>query len=233
MEIPEIMVVGTTHMAMNPNTVNQQQEEIKSLVESLSRFKPTKIAVEKSFLLQEELDRRYTEFQQGNLTPAYDEVEQIAFRLSALAKHTRVYPVDEVVDMSKPSLEEVFTWAKEHQPHLFKEILDVQATLKTMENDETLLETLKYINHPDYIKELQRVYMKLARVGDHQHQIGVQWLKQWHQRDLSIAANIARIAEPNDRILVLMGGDHIHLLTRFLEDSGDFSLTPALSYLKN
>jgi len=231
MSKPEVMLLGTIHMAMEPQTVNDQQDHIHTIVEAFKKFNPTKIAVEKSFLIEEELDRKYREFLSGELKPAYDEVEQIAFRLAHQLEHPRVYPVDEVVDMNTPSLNQVFEWAKEYQPELFQEILEVQSNLKKMENDEDLLHSLSYINRPDYIQELQRVYMKLAKVGDRQHQVGVQWLKQWHHRDLAVSANIARMSGPHDRILVLIGGDHLHLLNQFLTDSGDFIIQSPLPYL--
>ncbi|QAS51920.1 DUF5694 domain-containing protein [Halobacillus litoralis] len=231
MNKPEIMLVGTFHMAMDPQKVNDQQKQIQDIVHSLKKFRPTKIAVEKSFLIEEELMRKYREFLNGDLAPAYDEVEQFAFRIAHELNLPQLHPVDEIVDMDSPSLNQVFEWAKEHQPELFKEILQVQSHLKKMEKGETVLDVLRYINDPDYIKELQRIYIKLARVGDRQHQIGVQWLKQWHHRDLAIAANIARIARPNDRILVLIGSDHLHLLQGFIKDSGDFHLPSVTSYL--
>ncbi|MBN9655712.1 hypothetical protein J0K78_15670 [Halobacillus sp. GSS1] len=228
---PEILLVGTFHMSMNPEMVNEQQEEIHEIVRSLKEFKPTKITVEKPFLVEEELDRKYKAFRNNTLTPTYDEVEQFAFRLADDLDLPSIYPIDEVVDMSTPTLNQVFEWAKEHQPSLFNEIMEVQKRLKSMENNETIKSILQYVNDPEYSKELQRVYMKLARVGDRQHQVGVHWLKQWHHRDLAIAANISRISGKNDRILVLIGGDHLHLLQQFLTDSGDFKVRSASSYL--
>lgn len=231
MSKPEIILLGTFHMSMDPAKVNDQQEEIHQVVQSLKKYQPTKIAVEKSFLLEEELERKYQEYQQGQLIPAYDEVEQFAFRLAHELDMPRVHPVDEIVDMSSPTLNQVFEWAKEHQPELFREVLNVQKRLKEKEQNHTIKEILHYVNDPEYIKEMQRIYMKLTRVGDRQHQIGVQWLKQWHHRDLAIAANIARITNRQDRILVIIGGDHLHLLRQFLEDSGDYHLPHIQPYL--
>ncbi|ARI78352.1 DUF5694 domain-containing protein [Halobacillus mangrovi] len=227
-----IMLMGTFHMAMDPNKINEHQEQIQSIVHRLKEFKPTKIAVEKSFLIEEELDRKYSEFLNGNLVPAYDEVEQFAFRLASHFDHPKVYPVDEIVDMSSPSLEQVFEWTKEHQRDLFQEIMRVQRNLQTFVNDTDVYSTLQYLNDPQYSRELQRVYMKLSRVGDRQHQIGVSWLTQWHKRDLAMAANIARLANSEDRVLVLVGGDHLHLLERFLKDSGDFELQSVLPFVQ-
>ncbi|MCP3030206.1 DUF5694 domain-containing protein [Halobacillus sp. A1] len=231
MQKPSILLIGTVHLAMDPDIVNHQKDQIKKVVDALQTYEPTKIAVEKPFLIEEELDRKYNEFKDGKLLPSYDEVEQIAFPLAAHFEHQNIYPVDEVVDMSNPSLNQVFQWAKEHQPELFQEIAGVQTQLKRIEDHSTFIKSLQTINDNSYIEEMQRVYMKLTRVGDRQHQVGVKWLKQWHERDLAIAANISRMAGPGDRIIVLVGGDHLHLLRRFLNDSGDFNIESQLEYL--
>ncbi|RWZ58182.1 hypothetical protein EQV77_10400 [Halobacillus fulvus] len=231
MKKPDILLFGTFHFSMEPQAVNEQMEDILRIVKQLEAYQPTKIAVEKSFLVEEELDRKYRDFQDGKLTLTYDEVEQFAFRLAHALDHPTLYPVDEIVDMTSPSLNQVFEWAKEHQPELFTEIAAIQGKLQEMDTSTSLIERLKTINHPDYIRTLQKIYMKLTLVGDRQHQVGVSWLKQWHHRDLAIAANLARITEPEDRVLMLVGGDHLHLLRQFLHDSGDFSLSDVNDYL--
>ncbi|WP_226584991.1 DUF5694 domain-containing protein [Halobacillus litoralis] len=228
---PEIMLVGTFNMAMHPNVINNQQDAIQTVVQSLNKYHPTKIAVEKSFLIQKELDRKYKEYLNGRLVPTYDEVEQLAFPIAKELGLSGVYPIDEIVDMSSPSLNQVFEWAKEYQPGLFREILTIQSRLKKMEKGNRVQDILRYVNDPLYIQELKKIYMKLTRVGNQQHQVGVNWLKQWYHRDLAIAANISRIAEQEDRILVLIGGDHLHLLEQFILDSDDFHIQSVQPYL--
>ncbi|WP_027956134.1 DUF5694 domain-containing protein [Halobacillus kuroshimensis] len=228
---PEIMLLGTFHMAVEPEMIHKHKDELSSLTASLKEWKPTKIAVEKSFFLEEELNKRLEQFLKGEQAPAFDEVEQIAFPLAASLEQNHLYPVDEIVDMSTPSLEQVFSWAGEHQPELLNDILSIQQDVKQMEDKQTLAGYFRYINHEDYKEQLQRVYMKLTRVGDRQHQIGVHWLKQWHHRDLAMAANILRTAGPGDRVLVLVGADHLHLVEQFLQESGDVVIQDVVPYL--
>ncbi|MYL21278.1 hypothetical protein GLW04_15360 [Halobacillus litoralis] len=228
---PEIMLLGTFHMAVEPEMIHKHSDELSSITASLQEWNPTKIGVEKSFFLEEEINKRLKQFLQGEQAPAYDEVEQIAFPLAEALQQDRLYPVDEMVDMSTPSLDQVFSWAEEHQPELLKEILTIQQSVKQMEDKQTLAGYFRYINDEDYKKQLKRVYMKLTRVGDRQHQIGVHWLKQWHHRDLAMAANILRTAAPGDRILVLVGSDHLHLVERFLKESGDVTIQDVTPYL--
>jgi hypothetical protein len=49
---------------------------------------------------------------------------------------------------------------------------------------------------------------------------------------MKIFLNIARLAtSPDDRILVVIGGGHLPLLTHFAEGSGRFELVSASRYL--
>ncbi|WP_181350912.1 DUF5694 domain-containing protein [Thalassobacillus sp. CUG 92003] len=228
---PELLLCGTFHLAVNPEYVNTSQRDIQNVASTLAEFQPTKIAIEKSFFLEDEINRRYHQYLQDDYQLIYDEVDQFAFRIAKEAGLDSLSTVDENVDMANPSLNQVFEWAKEYQPSLFNEILHVQTRLKEMESGESVLAIMRYRNKPAYRQELQRIYMKLSRVGDRQHQVGVHWLKQWYHRDLAIAANIARISHPDDRTLVLIGSDHLYLLYQFLQETRDFTMHEALDYL--
>ena len=76
--------------------------------------------------------------------------------------------------------------------------------------------------------------MTLARVGDGINNIGVDWLSNyWYRRNLMIPyANISRISSTEDRILVIYGSGHMHLLTQFMKESGLYSLDSVENYLK-
>ena len=231
MNKPEIMLVGMFHMAVDPATVNDEQKEIMALKEKMEKFEPTKIAVEKSFYVEEEMNKRYQSFLKDDLQLAYDEVEQLGFRIAKTMNHPQLHSVDEIVDMTSPTLEQVFEWAKEHQPALFKDLMTSQQKLQQSITGKSTSEKLTFINSTAYHNELRRIYMKISRIGDRQHQVGVHWLKQWHQRDLAIAANISRIVKDDDRLLVLIGADHLHLLEQFLEDSQDYQLISTNQYI--
>ncbi|UOQ43821.1 DUF5694 domain-containing protein [Halobacillus salinarum] len=232
MDKPIISLLGCPHLALSPEIVNLQQEDIHSVIKSLKAFRPTKIAVEKPFLVDEELNKNYAAFLHNNGPLSYDESEQLGFRLAAHFNHSKLYPVDEPVEMSVPSLDTVFSWLKNEQQELLEVILQLQSELKDGENNETLLHTLQSINKPAYSHKLQRMYLKLAQAGDRHHPLGVQWLSQWYKRDLAITANLTRIAENQDRILVLLGSDHLHIVSQLLSDSGDFHMVSPLSYLQ-
>jgi hypothetical protein len=49
----------------------------------------------------------------------------------------------------------------------------------------------------------------------------------WYRRNLHIFANIARVAQPGERVLVIMGSGHGTLLRQFVDESPDLDLVSA------
>lgn len=83
-----IMFLGTFHFEdrglddYKPKSkfdVKARQAEVQEVVERLTAFKPTKIAVERRFEQQETLNREYSAFLQGELDLPGDEVYQLGF----------------------------------------------------------------------------------------------------------------------------------------------------------
>ncbi|MGV2620517.1 DUF5694 domain-containing protein [Halobacillus sp. ACCC02827] len=224
MEDAQILVMGSVHFSVEPDTVNNQQKKILEVVDCLKEYEPTKIAVEKSFLLEEEINKRYELFQAGAFQPAYDEVEQFAFRIGKALSLPRLHAVDAQVDMDRPPLSQVFAWAKEYQPDLLKEIVEMQHELNQSRQKTDIMEKLKEVNRLEYGRRLQRLYWKLSQIGDRSHPLGVEWLNQWYHRDLTITANLLKLTEPGDRVLLWIGADHLHLIRQMLEDSNQVKI---------
>ncbi|WP_079479305.1 DUF5694 domain-containing protein [Halobacillus salinus] len=228
----EVLLVGMIHMAVEPSHVNEEKDEVVKAQQLLERFEPTKVAVEKSYYVEEEMNRRFKAYRSGEIAPAYDEVEQLGFPVAKTLDHQQLYAVDEVIDMSSPTIDGVFEWAKQYQPTLFQDIMKLyQLLLEERQKEASLLGKIKAINDAKYLQTLRKVYMKIAQVGDRQQRVGVNWLKQWHHRDLAIAANILKIAQPGERILIIIGGDHLPLLQQFLSESDEVELTSLSHYI--
>src|ERR1043166_7967394 len=109
----EVLVLGTYHMANRGHDIfNMQvddvlapkrQAEIAQLIEVLKKFNPTKIAVERDLLSQNnsttnEQARQYTDYLTGKHDLSRDEVEQIGFRLAKEHGHKTIYPVNSDYD---------------------------------------------------------------------------------------------------------------------------------------
>jgi hypothetical protein len=79
-------------------------------------------------------------------------------------------------------------------------------------------------NTPEAMAASHRVYMDLAQVGEGDDSyIGAGVVLRWYERNMMMFVNIARIASgPEDRVLVVVGGGHLPLLSHYLRDAGAF-----------
>lgn len=70
---------------------------------------------------------------------------------------------------------------------------------------------------------MHQTYLKLARLGE----TGMQWVaRYWYVRNLTILKNILALVESADeRIVVIYGLAHVHLLQQLLTDSGLVEVT--------
>jgi hypothetical protein len=85
---------------------------------------------------------------------------------------------------------------------------------------------------PAAMAESHRIYMDLAQVGDGDTYIAADVVLRWYERNMMMLVNIARIATgPEDRVLVVVGGGHLPLLTHYLRDAGSFRLESIEAYL--
>lgn len=74
-------------------------------------------------------------------------------------------------------------------------------------------------------------YMVLATVGRDSTYRGAGEVANWYTRNLHIYANIARVARPGERVLVIMGSGHGTLLRQFIRESPDMELVSVEPYL--
>lgn len=243
---PTILLLGTVHLA-NPDNgdafkakveglqTERRQLELKEVIHRLKEYKPTKIAVESKMERQEQLKEEYLEFLDGSFTLTDSEIHQIGFRLAERMELPELH----AIDWNERRSEGVnpWEWAEKHQPELLAEI---EALVKGMMEDfnekyshSTIRETLLWLNSSDYTTKDQELYMKMALIGNDENPAGIQWLSDyWVYRNLRIYKNIVKLAETSDdRILVLYGVGHLSLLSRYIEESGLFTIEKVRKYL--
>ncbi len=50
-----------------------------------------------------------------------------------------------------------------------------------------------------------------------ENQIGYDFLRKWNERELMIFKNVIDVYKDGDRLLLLVGGDHVWMLKSFFE----------------
>ena len=241
-EQPQLLVLGVYHFA-NPGLdvvkvdiadvlSAGRQTEIQSVVESLARFRPTRIAVEASPSSAPRLDSLYEAYRSGRHELSRDETQQLGFRLAAMHEHSRVYPVDYRTDFP---FEALLEYAEEHDPDFLTFVEEERERITAEENrqqrENTVAEILRQDNDPEALADRHATYMQFARVGAGDTYVGAELLTKWYERNIYIFNNIQRLAQPGDRILLIIGGGHAPILRELADSDPELVLVDPLPYL--
>lgn len=248
----EVMVLGTYHFA-NPgrDVVNMKadnvlrpapQRELEALADALATFRPTKIAVENEAEGPEFTLTSYQVFQPSMLAEHVNETVQIGYRLAHRLGHENVYGFDEQPGEGEPSyfpFEAVQKYAAEHgmTGPIAAIMTEVEAVIEEMgaaQSTKTIPELLMMQNRRDELKRMHGLaYYGLLAIGDGDEQPGAELNAYWFMRNAKMFAKLGLIAEPGDRVLVVVGSGHKFWLDHFIEATPGFKLIDPMPYLKS
>jgi hypothetical protein len=239
-----VLIVGSYHMS-NPGADRfnlesddvlspRRQEEIEDVVAQLSAFEPTVVALESPW---------------GDTTNAADygawlagehelrrkEEEQIGFRVAQRAGLETVHPVD--ARMGLP--DSLLMATLEMEPSLGRYLAEIEpygeaamALMDEMLSELTIGEFLWEMNSPEGLAANHTTYFRFfLPIAAEDSYGGADYVAVWYRRNLRIAANIGRIAEPGDRVFLIIGQGHAPILRQVLTDWPRFCLEDPLNYL--
>jgi hypothetical protein len=237
-ERPALLVLGAMHFAnpgldmINVEVENllsdHRQTEIAAAVDELAAWAPTRIAVEWPEAAQAALDEAYRAYRAGDRALEVREAEQLGFRLAAQLGHERVYAVD--WNGAGPGEQAAYDWPAwaeaNGQGARVAAIADPTrlGSIVALE-EQSVGAWLRALNAPERLLANHRIYFDIAAIGDDEAQPGATWVGHWYARNLRIFDNLVDLApSPEDRVLVIYGQGHAHLLRQFAEESGAFAL---------
>jgi hypothetical protein len=70
-------------------------------------------------------------------------------------------------------------------------------------------------------------------MGGRASSVGAEQMELWWGRNLRIFSNIANIAGPDDRVLVIYGSGHKYLLDQFVQDAPNLTWVDSMDYLES
>lgn len=238
----QVLILGTYHFANPGLDVVQtdvadvlaaaKQAEIEDVVESLARFRPTKIAVEVRAESAPRLDSLYAAYRAGRHALARNEVQQLGFRLADRFMHSRLYGIDHEADFP---FDAVMAYAQEHEPGFVEwaqsALTAIAAESNRRQLENTVAEILRLSNDPREIAEGHAMYMVIGGVGAGDSYVGADLLARWYERNIRTFADLRTIAEPGDRILVIFGSGHAAILRELVSSDPTLKLVEANDYL--
>ena len=242
---PEVMIVGAYHLGSTPDLISIETDQdrnvmlqAKEVVNALSRFNPTKLAVEAECEMQSMVNESYRRYRLGELTPTENEIDIIGFPLANKSGISEVSCVDWRGDDGESApIGDILQYAKEHEPKRYKKLMTAYLEPMQREAEEwsklSVLEGYKRVNEAEIVKMLHQFYMEFAMIGKDKDYYAMDWLTWWYKRNLILYTNIRRlITSSEDRVLLLIGGSHVHLVKQFLDESKVCTLVDANEYLE-
>ena len=214
------------------------QSEIQAICKAIGKFKPTIIAIECTPDQQLRIDSLYLQYQSGNFDLKKDEGYQLGFRIGKQLQVGRIYCVDDAGHHYE-NLEAIFRDSVRLSK--FEDyFIHPKDTLYQLpvSNDKitSITDELFESNQPDKIRERLAPYLLHPFKYEEQEGdfTGVDFeTGRWFNRNLRIFRNIQRIpCNTQDRILLIIGSEHLNLLNLFFDTSREFELVSPVPYLK-
>jgi len=238
-----VLLIGTFHLA-NPGRdlanvdvddvlADRRQRELEMVATTLSRFAPTKVAVEHHADRARDLNAAFAAWREGRRELGRSEVEQLGFRVAARGGHGAVFAVDVEGDFYDPAIEPMIAdgpnadrWAR-----IVKSAEASTADVTVHLERSSIGDALRMMNSPDAIAAGLEPYGDLLAISEGDNFVGAAMVANWYTRNMKIAANLHAIADPGDRILVIYGHGHIPVLRHFLEVGSVFDVVDPLEFL--
>jgi hypothetical protein len=247
--LPKVFLVGTFHFNY-PNLdahktdadkqVNvlsdEKQKELEELLDYISIFKPTIIAVEA--WNTSNVNGNYRKYLNNNFQLGKNEIYQIGFRLAkkfnldslalvdAAPMLLSIYDGKDSVCV-RPWLDSIYKdWDFRSDNKFSRRYQEWYSYSDSIELQLSFLEVFKYMNSDKNVIKGYGAYL----TGDFENGEfdGADALAMhWYSRNLRIFRNIQKLnAKPEDRILVLYGAGHMGILKQLFESSPEFELVP-------
>ncbi len=247
---PTILLVGTGHWSkpgLDYASVDYddmlapgRQREIEAVLDRLTAFAPTKVALEFMPDQVNSWNAEYRSYRQGRFGLTANERHQLGFRLAAMADHTQIHGIDWHDRDRAIGWDKAITFARTHDQadHIAFFVRSEQETEQDRATEPerirqlSVREQLREVNAPVWTAANHRIYIDLVRVGDGSDYVGADVVLRWYERNLKIFVNVTRlITALTDRVLVVIGAGHLALLTHFVAGSGRFALECVSDYM--
>lgn len=227
---PEIILVGTFHFEQQGELIKEREFEIEKLAGYLSEFKPSKIAVEWPQHLQKNLTKHFLETEKSY---GQNEIEQIGFRVAKKMKLENIHAIDHEGDLTPEDMKKLYGAISSHYPAIQKKLTDFTEKEAQMDEADSLYDIFKGLNNPSQLSALERIYLSFISVEENEELIGAEFLQKWNWRELMIFKHVVDVIDtPKERVLLLIGRDHLWNLKKLFEGRGYRVINPFAASLE-
>jgi hypothetical protein len=235
----QLLVLGTYHMAPSgQDTFNAEVDDVRSaarqqqlaaVLDRLAAYAPTRVAIEGAYV-GSPWPERYRSFLKDEHPLGTNEIEQVGFRLARRLGHAEVYPVDFPMwmdgrvpaEIGKPRPRPSPSPAASPVPRPPAHVREMQDLIRS----GTILDVLRHVNSDRYVREDHAGYVATLRPDPDSDALygTTDPVANWYKRNLRMFTNLYRLAEPRERILLVVGSGHGAILRRLAIDAPDVCL---------
>ncbi|MBS9461167.1 hypothetical protein KIM67_02000 [Flagellimonas sp. 389] len=253
----EIILLGTLHFNQfqNPTSPSTdfsgalRQQEFKDVVDSLSRFGPDAIFIEREPKQQSKIDSLFKldALNHSILSDGLSEVYQIGFKLAKKNKLPTVYGIDHYESVSQNLFEngenlEVFADSLKAFQNIGRAI-----TKKFLQGKTTIGQFLSELNTPENIKMSYRLFFNTPAYvtnGNFKNEeefegidtnfIGAEYISLFYKRNLKMYSNILKVQRKTNakRVIVILGQVHVGVIQQMLEENPKFNVVSPNRFLE-
>ncbi|WAT18591.1 DUF5694 domain-containing protein [Aurantiacibacter sp. MUD11] len=247
----EVMVLGVYHFA-NPGLdvinievddvlVPQRQQELQAISDALAEWRPTRILLEAQPDTEDLHIPSFRENPAQRVAEDRNEHYQLGYRLALQLGHADVYGFDERGDEGEPDyfpMGEVQAYAEQHgmMDRLTALFGWAEATIGGMSADDaecSIAANLLDHNDPQWLEEgHSRLYYGMLPFGDAEDQPGAELNAYWFMRNAKMFAKVGLIAEPGDRVLIIVGSGHKYWLDHLVRNTPGYASIDPRPYLE-
>lgn len=232
----QVLVLGSFHFNQTPDHYDilseDKQAEVGAVVDALAAFRPTKVAVEVEVRDSTRMDSLYRAYREGGHELAPNEYQQLGFRLAERMAHDRLWAIDfkypwpqDKVDSFAERYDSAYVAYQEEWRR------DLGARQDSLYRHASLSEILRWLNGPDFLSRLQAMRTRTMEVDAGGTYVGLEpETSIWH-RNMRIFANLAHLAEPGDRIVVVYGAGHGYFFRKWVLQHPDMAPIEPADYL--
>lgn len=222
---PQILIVGTQHyreLFSNSEPNKEFLNGVDTLRKDLIEFQPTRICIEQEERIQDSMDTYYNKY---NPTKFYkNESYDLGFYIGKYLNLNSILAMDwmghddEGHDMSR-----AYEWAENNDASFIKRIENIQSFhTRISELNDSYQMTLE-LNNPINYKQDEELYGHMMLLGS-SWEVSIPWLTWWYKRNMIMVNNITSGLVNEDKVIVIVGSDHIYILKNLLESSNHFNV---------
>ena len=225
----QVMLLGTFHFS-DPGkdavktrsldvTTAESQQYLADLSQRIARtFRPTRVLLEYAPDNDASINQQFAAYVDGKFELPVNEIYQLGFRIARLSGLDAVGTWDhrEVPWQAGAMIE----YAEENDPaakaEWEAEIAAITAELHRRHDTLSLPELLALSNDPADFAANKALYVSTNAIGAGDGYSGADAAASWWHRNFRMYANVQRVAQPGERVLVIGGSGHIAVIADLL-----------------